>query len=88
MIRVRFFAGAAAAAGIDEAVLAPALYPSLRDAVASVVPHSIDEVLNVSSFLLNGELASAERELDARENAQGAGEGDILIDVLPPFAGG
>lgn len=84
MIRIRFFAGAAAAAGMDEAVCEFAGDRSVRATAASVVPHSIDEVLAVSSFLVNGELTPGDDVLPAPQ----VPDSEILIDVLPPFAGG
>ncbi|MBO0840017.1 MAG: MoaD/ThiS family protein [Sciscionella sp.] len=81
-IRVRYFAGARAAAGVDEE---PVLVPdggTVEDALAEIGSRrgeGLCTVLRACSFLLDG-IAVHDR---ARPLADGA-----LLDVLPPFAGG
>ncbi|MFR9728599.1 MoaD/ThiS family protein [Saccharopolyspora sp. MS10] len=85
-VRVRYFAGARAAAGVSEEVLsvAPAAPGPVRasdviDAVLAAHGERLAEVVPACSFLLNG--------LAVRDRSAAVGDGDEL-DVLPPFAGG
>ncbi len=80
-VRVRYFAGAAAAAGVDEEVV---LLPvggdlaALRERMVDLHP-PLQRVLAVATLLVD-EVASADDGLVLRDDAQ--------VDVLPPFAGG
>lgn len=79
-VLVRFFAGAAAAAGVEEekvTVPAGATLGSLVTALAVRGPE-LARVLAASSFLVEAVSARPEDAL-----ADGA-----TLDVLPPFAGG
>lgn len=77
-IRVRLFAGAAAAYGTDSVTVRGA---TLGDALEALVADADDarRVIGRSSFLVNS-VATTDRE-------RALAEGD-RIDVLPPFAGG
>lgn len=78
--RVRYFAGAAERAGVDEED-----YQTVRDLTdlqAQIVGrhgHQISALLHSCSFLLEGELVT---------DPHAPFTGQIKIDVLPPFAGG
>lgn len=89
-VRVRFFAGAAEAAGAEELELplprtAMPLgdfvdqLPGMIPAAASGDAPSMERVCARSSFLLNG--------TRARRESAVINDGDQL-DILPPFAGG
>jgi sulfur-carrier protein len=81
-VRVRYFAGARAAAGVAEeevALPAPATVSHALAALARRHGDALATVLAASSFLLNA--------VAVRDRAHPLGEGDGL-DVLPPFAGG
>jgi molybdopterin synthase sulfur carrier subunit len=80
-ITVCFFAGAQAAAGHAAQALTlaePITLTSLTDELARQHGEQLARVLNVSSFLIDGEAASPGTRI--RDGAQ--------VDVLPPFAGG
>ncbi|MFD0484910.1 MoaD/ThiS family protein [Kineococcus sp. GCM10028916] len=79
-VLLRFFAGAAAAAGVEEekvVVPAGATVGSLVETLALRGPE-LARVLAASSFLVEAVSARAEDAL-----ADG-----VTLDVLPPFAGG
>lgn len=89
-VTVRYFAGARAAAGVDQEKIeldgaassaAPQGIPTLTD-LARVLGQrhgpDLDRVLTACSFLLDEVAGSRERPL--HDGAQ--------VDVLPPFAGG
>ncbi|WP_199441154.1 MoaD/ThiS family protein [Umezawaea beigongshangensis] len=81
-VTVRYFAGARAAAGVqDESVELPG-EPTVADALSAVRDRHGDalaRVLTASSFLLDG-VAVRDRSAPVPPGA--------LLDVLPPFAGG
>ena len=80
-VRVRYFAGAAAAAGVDGEdveVLPEARLSDLATVIGRRHGAELTRVLAACSFLLDEVAGSPDRAL--REGAQ--------IDVLPPFAGG
>ncbi|MFN8077666.1 MAG: MoaD/ThiS family protein [Kineosporiaceae bacterium] len=80
-VDVRYFAGAAAAAGRDAERVELAAGARLADLVTSLHrSHAgrLDRVLSASSFLLDGVHAGPEVRL--HDGAE--------VDVLPPFAGG
>jgi molybdopterin converting factor small subunit len=85
MIRVRYFAGARAAAGVAEDRVefdTPAHVPSVADVLERVRDMRgarLDSVLPACSFLLNG--------VAVRDHLTTVPDGGEL-DVLPPFAGG
>lgn len=83
MVTVRFYAGAAAASGIDEAEVNVPAESRVIDAVREACPHPIEEVLEVSSFLVNGQLVDREQPVGQLSEAD-----ETEIHVLPPFAGG
>lgn len=80
-VTVRYFAGARAAAGVDEQSVALPAGASLRTLAAAlaVLHPALEKVLGRSSYLCD---SVAARDLDA---ALPAG---ATVDVLPPFAGG
>lgn len=81
-LRVRYFAGARAAAGVPEEDLAlpdPATVGDALAALARLHGEPLTRVLRASSFLLNS--------VAVRDHSTTLGHEDGL-DVLPPFAGG
>jgi molybdopterin converting factor small subunit len=81
LVTVRYFAGAAAAAGVAEEKLdvpSGTTVGGLLSAVASARP-SVEPVLAVASVLVD-EVATRDRGAPVPEGA--------TVDVLPPFAGG
>ncbi len=81
---MRFFAGAAAAAGLDEEVVLLEDEPTLGALVNRLraLHPPLDAVLDVASTLVD------EVAVDPVAGAATALRGGALIDVLPPFAGG
>ncbi len=79
-MRVRFFAGAAEAAGVDE-ITVDAQGLTVADVVARLGRGNrhLAEVLEASSLLADGACVR-----DRAASALGVGQ----LDVLPPFAGG
>lgn len=77
MTRVRYFAAAAEAAGVDTEERGESTLLALRAAVVAQHPALVD-ILPRCAVMVDGERADDDRPLD---DAQ-------LIDVLPPFAGG
>lgn len=78
MITVRYFGGAAEAAGVESEQCAPAgRLDELTAALADAHP-DLERVLPVCSFLIDEASAAADTPLGD----------DALVDVLPPFAGG
>lgn len=81
MITVRFFAGAAQAAGVDSARVPAAANQTLREIAQAASRNDLASILKVSSFLVDGALADGNTPLgESATNGQ--------LDVLPPFAGG
>ncbi|ALG06012.1 molybdopterin converting factor small subunit [Kibdelosporangium phytohabitans] len=81
-IQVRYFAGARAAAGIQEEHIALPAGATVADAAKAVAERHGDKlsgVLTACSFLLDG--------IAVRSHAARLSDGTQL-DVLPPFAGG
>ncbi|WP_189209997.1 MoaD/ThiS family protein [Actinokineospora fastidiosa] len=81
-VRVRYFAGARAAAGVaeeDVALAVPATVDHALTAVGDRHGEPLRRVLTASSYLLNA--------IAVRDRSTLVGDGDAL-DVLPPFAGG
>lgn len=86
-VRVRYFAGARAAAGVAEETVrvtpaspdAPVRAGDVLDAVLAAHGERLARVVAACSFLLNG--------VSARDRGTPVRDGDEL-DVLPPFAGG
>ena len=77
-MRVRYYAGARAAAGVSEESCAAGSVDALVLALAQRHPGKLAEVLAVSSLVRDGQVLDAAAELN---------DGD-LVEVLPPFAGG
>jgi molybdopterin synthase sulfur carrier subunit len=79
-VKVRFFAGARAAAGCDQIMVGPGTLQDVIAGLQSAFP-ALTSVTPVCSFLVDG--------LFKRPHADGpliaAGS---MVDVLPPFAGG
>ena len=77
-VRVRYWAGARAAAGLDEeAVVGPVTVGDLLVLLTQRHP-GLASVLPVCSILVDGRASTADVAL---------GEG-VAVEVLPPFAGG
>jgi sulfur-carrier protein len=75
-VTIRFFGGAARAAGVSERRMRAVTVGAVREQL-SVSPE-LAKVCAVSSFLVDGARADEDTELH-----DGA-----VVDVLPPFAGG
>jgi sulfur-carrier protein len=78
---VRYFAGAEAAAGVEEETLdvpAGSTVASLVDALADRHGPGLARVLAACTFLVDEVAGGRERSLDRARQ----------VDVLPPFAGG
>lgn len=81
VITVRYFAGARAAAGVDEEelkVTGPQPLPQLAALLADRHGAGLARVLRAASFLVNETAGSPDRVVEA----------GATVDVLPPFAGG
>lgn len=79
-MRIRYFAGAADAAGLDESLLTgPLDVAELREALVSAHGPEFARVLGRCSLLADGVRLDAD---DARVPDA------ATVDVLPPFAGG
>ena len=81
-VRVRYFAGARAAAGVSEEHVTLPVLPSVDDVLDLLRErrdHSFAKVLTGCSFLLDG-VAVRDRAVTVADQAD--------LDVLPPFAGG
>ena len=78
-VTVRYFAGARAAAGIEEESATARTLGELRTQLVATHGERLERVLTACSFLVNGVAAKEETvPLPA----------DGTVDVLPPFAGG
>lgn len=80
-ITVRFYAGAAEAAGAPQTVLDLPERATLAELVAALGASNprLAEVLKVCTLLLDGKPAELTATLPT---------GQVSVDVLPPFAGG
>ncbi len=78
MARVRYFAGAAEAAGTEEETIDGASVDAVLDAAETAHPR-LAEVLPRCSVLVDGQFAT-DRDAPLAVSA--------VVDVLPPFAGG
>lgn len=78
MIAVRYFAGAAEAAGRESEELAAATVEELREAMVAAHGAGLARVLDRCSLLADGRRVAGTDPLP---------EG-TTVDVLPPFAGG
>lgn len=78
-VHVRYFAAAAAAAGLDEETVEPGTLAQITDAIGEQHGTLMVKVLPACSFLVDGTATT-----DLATSVQ-AGS---TIDVLPPFAGG
>jgi sulfur-carrier protein len=81
-VRIRYFAGARAAAGVPEETVRLSKPATVSDAIAAALDEhdgELDRVMAACSFLLDG--------LAVRDRGA-AIEADVTLDVLPPFAGG
>ena len=79
MVTVRYFAGAAEAAGCEQEAVEASTLGSLRDAMVTLHGDALARVLGRCSLLIDGQRA------DAPATPVPAG---ATVDVLPPFAGG
>jgi molybdopterin synthase sulfur carrier subunit len=78
-VKVRLFAAAAEAAGVEETTVEAATLGDLEAALTARFGSELDRVLQRCSFLVNGVAAT-----DPRTTVSAAD----TVDVLPPFAGG
>jgi molybdopterin synthase sulfur carrier subunit len=81
-VRVRYFAGARAAAGVPEEQFELSTPVSIADLLAAVLERRGEHLVRVlpsCSFLLNG-VAVHDHDVPVPDGAE--------LDVLPPFAGG
>lgn len=78
-VQVRYYGGAAAAAGTVAEQFEAANVTQLIRAMRARHPGRLPEVLEVASILVDGRAA---RDLSAELFA------DQMVDILPPFAGG
>lgn len=80
-ITVRFYAGAAEAAGNPQTSLDQPAGTTLAELVAALGASNprLAEVLKVCTLLLDGKPAELTTSLP---------DGSVTVDVLPPFAGG
>jgi len=78
MARVRYFAAAEEAAGLEEELRAEATLGALREALAAEHP-ALGAILPRCAVLVAG---------SRTEDPATALAPDALVDVLPPFAGG
>ena len=81
-MRVRYFAGARAAAGVNEETIGLPTGATVRDLVTELTARhggALTRVLTACSFLLDG--------VAVRDQAIVLPDGSG-VDVLPPFAGG
>ncbi|PCE13847.1 molybdopterin synthase sulfur carrier subunit [Microbacterium sp. SZ1] len=77
MMRVRYFAAAAEAAGTDAEERSEGTLAELRAALVAQHP-TLADILPRCAVMVDGVRSDADRSL----------EGVELVDVLPPFAGG
>ena len=78
-VTVRYFAGARAAAGVDEEPARAGTLGELRAQLSEAHGERLERVLTACSFLVDG--------VAARDLAAPLPQGGT-VDVLPPFAGG
>lgn len=80
-MKIRYFAGAADAAGCEESTLAgPLGVTSLRSALVEEHGPEFARVLGLCSLLADGVRLDADSSTEVPDSA--------TVDVLPPFAGG
>lgn len=77
MARVRYFAAAEEAAGREEEVRSEATLGDLRAALTREYP-DLGRILPRCAVLVGGSRAGDDASLSS----------DVLVDILPPFAGG
>lgn len=77
MVRIRFFAAAEDATGVDEVSLAAPTLGQLRTELSDRYP-KLAEILPRCAVLVDG----------ARVDDNEALTDQVVVDVLPPFAGG
>jgi molybdopterin converting factor small subunit len=81
-VRIRYFAGAKAAAGSDEETLVIQAGSAISDVIATLGTRhgeALVRVLTAASFLVDG--------VAVRDKSALVTDG-VQMDVLPPFAGG
>lgn len=76
-VTVRYWAGARAAAGLEQETVRASDTRELRSTLATAHP-ALEPVLEVASLLLDGRAVRGDEPLT---------EG-VTVEVLPPFAGG
>lgn len=87
-ITVRYYAGARAAAGVEEEVYAD--IGSVADALTAIRRRhgALDRVLPACSLLLDGVIVHDPSATIRNDASTDRPESRALLDVLPPFAGG
>lgn len=80
-ITLRYFAAARAAAGLDQETIDCETPEAAFTAVSRAHGSDLQRIIDISSFLLDGQSLGRERIGDPVV-------GSVTIDVLPPFAGG
>lgn len=78
-VQVRYFAAAAAAAGVDEESVEPGTIAEITERIGEKHGALMTKVLPACSFLIDG-TATTDRGTEVPAGSS--------IDVLPPFAGG
>lgn len=79
-VQLRYFAGAAEAAGVSSVRLTLPDGATVADVLANRSTPELDRVLDFCSVLVNG--------VRSDDHSAALPTGDVLVDVLPPFAGG
>jgi hypothetical protein len=92
-VTVRLFAGAAAAAGTRQTIVAAESISEVRSALIETFGEQIRSVLTVSSLLVDGTVVPPsldDRHLSEFDSSDPGAQnrGQLIIDVLPPYAGG
>ncbi|RFU20099.1 MoaD/ThiS family protein [Geodermatophilus marinus] len=78
-VTVRYFAGARAAAGVDTETRTAGTLAELVEQVVAAHGERLERVLTACSFLVDG-TQTRDRSLKLQPG--------VVVDVLPPFAGG
>lgn len=80
-VSIRYWAGAAAAAGVDDETIAADTIGGALAAARTAHEGRLDNVLAVATFLVDGRAVRG----DALDEPL---DGPVAVEVLPPFAGG
>ncbi|HHV22899.1 MAG TPA: MoaD/ThiS family protein [Propionibacterium sp.] len=80
-VTIRYWAGAAAAAGMDQETIQASSVAEALDQVGNRRGPDLQRVIGISSILVAGRRISPEERTAPLHEA-------VLVEVLPPFAGG